>query len=160
MIDLIDVGRASSPDHESPRGRGRQPVLVSFVMRLGHSTSGEVLRVAFPWHLGTRRLTTHRPMGVEAVQLDLRRNRRGSRMGSTRCCQPDGRDPRTHAHFGGQAADETRRVHAPRRNTPLRGRPHTVAAGCFRPDIHLQSGGSEKIILQRFSSYFQSRKAV
>ena len=81
-------------------------------------------------------------------------------MDSTRCCQPDGRDPTTHVHFGGQAADETRRVHAPRRNTPLRGRPHTVAAECFRLDIHLRSSGSEKIVLQRFSRCFQSEKAA
>ena len=100
----------------------------------------EVLRVGFPWHLGTRRLTTHRPMGVEAKQLVLRNRRRGSRMDLMRCCQPDGRDQMTHAQFGDQATDETRRAHAPRRNTPLRGRPHTVGVECFKLDIQHQSG--------------------
>ena len=31
----------------------------------------KLVRVAFPWHLGTRRLTAHRPLGVEASCREL-----------------------------------------------------------------------------------------
>lgn len=120
----------------------------------------KLVRVAFPWHLGTRRLTAHRPLGVEAFCFEPRKKetRRASRMDLKGCFQPDGRDQRTGSHAVGSPPIETRRAHAPRRNTPLCGRPRSVGAECFTLDLHVHSGGSEKIVLQQFSEGFCSRK--
>ncbi len=38
---------------------------------------------------------------------------------------------------GGSANTPTHRVHAPRRNTPTRGRPRSMEVECFRPDLRI-----------------------
>ena len=120
----------------------------------------KLVRVAFPWHLGTRRLTPHRPLGVEASCFEPQtiETRKASRMDLKGCFQPDGRDQETGSDMVGLPPFKTRRAHAPRRNPPLCGRPHFVGAECFTPDIHIRSGRSEKIVLQQFSRGFYSRK--
>ena len=86
------------------------------------------------------------------------RGSKSSRMDLKGCFQPDGRDQETGSDKVGLPPFKTRRAHAPRRNTPLCGRPHFAGAECFMPDIHVRSGGSEKIVLQQFSRGFYSRK--
>ena len=154
-------------------GQGIQPcppesqslVLTTCVCLIHHAPSDtrlprKLVRVAFPWHLGTRRLTAHRPLGIEASCFEPQMNegRKTSRMDLKGCFQPDGRDQETGSHVVDSPPFKTRRAHAPRRNTPLRGRPHFVGAECFMPDIHVRSGGSEKIVLQQFSQGFCSKK--
>ena len=79
-------------------------------------------------------------------------------MGLKGCFQPDGRDEETGSRMVGSPPLKTRRAHAPRRNTPLCGRPHFVGVECFMPDIHIRPGGSEKIVLQQFSGCFLVQK--
>ena len=101
----------------------------------------KLVRVAFPWHLGTRRLTAHRPLGVEASCFEPQTNeaRRASRMDLKGCFQPDGRDQETGSDAVGSPPLKTRRVHAPRRNRPPRGRPRSVKIECFTLDSRIRS---------------------
>ena len=82
----------------------------------------KLVRVAFPWHLGTRRLTAHRPLGVEASCFEPRKNetRRASRMDLKGCFQPDGRDQETGSHaVGSPPIEDTSRARPQAEHTTL-----------------------------------------
>jgi hypothetical protein len=62
----------------------QSPVLTTCVCLILHAPSDtrlprKLIRVAFPWHLGMRRLTAHRPLGVEATCFGLPNDSKGPR---------------------------------------------------------------------------------
>jgi hypothetical protein len=125
----------------------------------------KLVRASFPWHLGTRRLTAHRPLGVEASCLGLSNNSkrpwrpariRALRLDLRGCCPPAGRVLRrlcpvvawpSLGHVACTPPGGTHHIVA------VRGQWKSSASG---PTSAFGPKGSEKIVLQRFSYDIQS----